>query len=62
MKENQISVSSVSDLEFVQVNEQEGCFAMWDVTFNHEGEEKQGELYAEIDDPEKNHDHAIFLY
>jgi hypothetical protein len=62
MKENQIAVSTVSNLEFVQVNEQEGCFAFWNVTFDHEGQEKEGELYADIDSPEKNHHHIISLY
>lgn len=62
MKEKQILTATVSDLEFVQVNEQEGPFAFWDVTFTHEGEEKQGELYASIDCPEKTHHHIIALY
>ena len=62
MKENQILTSAVSDLEFVQVNEQEGPFAFWDVTFTHEGEEKQGELFASIDCPEDSHHHTIALY
>lgn len=62
MKEKQILTSTVSNLEFVQVNEQEGNFAFWDVTFTHEGKEKQGELFACIDYPEKNHHHIIALY
>jgi hypothetical protein len=62
MKENQISTATVSDLEFVQVNEQEGPFAFWDVIFTHEGQEKRGELYACIDSPEKTHHHIIALY
>lgn len=62
MKENQIAVSAVSNLEFVEINEQEGCFAYWSVSFIHEGEEKEGELYADVYNPENNHHHTIDLY
>ena len=67
MKENQISVSSVSDLEFADSGYKSihrpgwPTYGEWTVYFLHDGEEKQGKLRASLEDPEEDHEDTITL-
>jgi hypothetical protein len=66
MKEKQILITNVSDLEFaesgyVAYNTLNGTYCDWTVYFLHEGEEKQGKLYASLENPQADHGNAITL-